>query len=69
MFAESTIFMVVYCFFFYFSLFSAQPSFFYEELAKVQKVEMDKREKEISKHEMVQAATKKAEEEAKKRCV
>lgn len=30
---------------------------------------MDKREKEISKHEMVQAATKKAEEEAKKRCV
>lgn len=40
---------------------------YYEELAKVQKIEMDKREKELSKNEMVQAATKKAEEEAKKR--
>lgn len=40
---------------------------FYEELAKVQKIEMDKREKEINKNEMVQVATKKAEEEAKKR--
>lgn len=40
---------------------------FYEELAKVQKIEMDKREKELSKNEMVQVATKKAEDEAKKR--
>lgn len=49
---------------------SAGKDSFYEELAKVQKVEMDKREKEpISKNEMVQAATKKAEEEAKKRLV
>lgn len=35
----------------------------------MQKLEMDKREKEINKNEMVQAATKKAEEEAKKRFV
>lgn len=38
----------------------------YEELAKVQKTEMDKREKEMSKSDLVQAATKK-EDEAKKR--
>lgn len=40
---------------------------YYEELSRVQRVEMEKREKEISKNEMVAAATKKAEEEAKKR--
>lgn len=43
---------------------------FFEELAKVQKVEMEKREKdkrENIKQELVLAAAKKAEEEAKKR--
>lgn len=35
----------------------------------MQKQEMDKREKEPAKHEAVQPATKKAEEEAKKRFV
>lgn len=46
---------------------STDKESFYEELSKVQKLEMDKREKEFSKNEMVQVATKKAEEEAKKR--
>lgn len=49
--------------------FSGKESFF-EELAKVQKIEMEKREKdrkENVKQELVQAAAKKAEEEAKKR--
>lgn len=50
-----------------FSDFRTDKESFYEELAKVQKIEMDKREKEFSKSEMVQAATKKAEDEAKKR--
>lgn len=43
---------------------------FFEELAKVQKNEMEKREKdkrENIKQELVLAAAKKAEEEAKKR--
>lgn len=40
---------------------------FYEELAKTQKTEMDKREKEMSKNDMIQATAKKTEEEAKKR--
>lgn len=44
-------------------------SFFYEELAKVQKFEMDKREKEMSKNDMIHATAKKTEEEAKKRWV
>lgn len=48
----------------------ADKESFYEELAKVQKIEMDKREKELkelSKTDILQGATKKAEEEAKKR--
>lgn len=40
---------------------------YYEELSRLQRVEMEKKEKEIAKNEMVLAATKKAEEEAKKR--
>ncbi|XP_031619513.1 SAP30-binding protein [Contarinia nasturtii] len=44
-----------------------KESFYYEELAKVQKTEMDKREKEFSKTDMVHVKTKKAEEDAKKR--
>lgn len=40
---------------------------FYEELARVQKIEMDKREKDPSKNDVLATATKKAEEEAKKR--
>lgn len=50
---------------------SGKESFF-EELARVQKLEMEKREKEKReniKQELVLAATKKAEEEAKKRYV
>lgn len=46
---------------------AASKESFYEELAKAQKAEMDKREKELSKNDMVIAATKKAEDEAKKR--
>lgn len=40
---------------------------FYEELAKVQKAEMDKREKELGKNEIVQQAVKKTDDESKKR--
>lgn len=40
---------------------------YYEELARVQKVEMDKREKDLSKNDLIVVAAKKAEEEAKKR--
>lgn len=45
---------------------------FYEELARIQKVEMEKRDKdrkENIKQELVLAAAKKAEEEAKRRFV
>lgn len=47
--------------------FADSKESFYEELAKVQKIEMDKREKELNSKDMVQVATKKAEDEAKKR--
>lgn len=43
---------------------------FYEELARIQKVEMEKRDKDRKdnlKQELVLAAAKKAEEEAKRR--
>lgn len=50
-----------------FAFFTAGKESFYEELARVQKVEMDKREKDMSKSDMVATAAKKAEEEAKKR--
>lgn len=40
---------------------------FYEELAKVQKLEMDKREKEMVKNDIGQGPARKADEEAKKR--
>lgn len=51
-------------------LFILGKESFFEELAKVQKVEMEKREKdkrENTKQELMLAATKKAEDEAKKR--
>lgn len=53
----------------YFSvLFSAEnESFFYEELSKVQKAEMDKREKELSKNEAFKTTVHKTEDESKKR--
>lgn len=54
-------------FFFGFPRRTENESFFYEELAKVQKIDMDKREKEMSKNDMIQATAKKTEEEAKKR--